>query len=201
MERKTVPKQTLGRLPMYLNFLRTQPQGENDCISAPVIARELGIGEVQVRKDLHYASGDGRPRVGYQTAQLIAQLEELLGAKHPQKAVLVGTGKLGKALLNYDGFLTFGVDIAAGFNDRPIANAGQKPIYPLDRFASYCKENDIRIGIITVPGDAAQSICDRMVEVGITAIWSFSPVKVPDGVFLLQENLALSLARVKTFAR
>lgn len=201
MEQKSLPKQTLGRLPKYLSYLRAQPHGEEDFISSTTIAHDLGIGEVQVRKDLHAASGDGRPRIGYQTSQLIERIEVLLGAHNPTKAVLVGTGKLGKALLNYRGFLIFGVDIAAGFDLKPDPDAGDKPIYPMDRFADYCRENGIKIGIITVPGSAAQSVADRMVENGITAIWSFSPVTVPESVFLLQENLALSLAHVKMVAR
>lgn len=201
MEQRSLPKQTLGRLPNYLHYLRSQPQGENDFISATTIARDLGIGEVQVRKDLHAASGDGRPRIGYQTAQLIKRIEQLLGAQNPTKAVLVGTGRLGRALLNYEGFSTFGVDIAAGFNIAPQDNDGPKPIYPMERFAAYCRENGIKLGIITVPKDQAQAVCDRMIENGITAIWSFAPVTVPEHVFLLQENMALSLAHVKMFAR
>ena len=201
MEQKSLPKQTLGRLPKYLSYLRAQPHDEEDFISSTTIAHDLGIGEVQVRKDLHAASGDGRPRIGYQTSQLIERIEVLLGAHNPTKAVLVGTGKLGKALLNYRGFLIFGVDIAAGFDLKPDPDAGDKPIYPMDRFADYCRENGIKIGIITVPGSAAQSVADLMVENGITAIWSFSPVTVPESVFLLQENLALSLAHVKMVAR
>ena len=201
MDQRSLPKQTLGRLPNYLAYLRTQPCGEDDYISATTIARDLGIGEVQVRKDLHAASGDGRPRVGYQTAQLIAQIENLLGAQNPAKAVLVGTGKLGRALLGYEGFLTFGIDIAAGFNNIPQDNDGKKPIYPMEQLPSYCRENGVRIGIITVPKDQAQAVADLLVANGITAIWSFAPVTVPKNVFLLQENLALSLAHVKTFAR
>ena len=80
MEQKSLPKQTLGRLPKYLSYLRAQPHGEEDFISSTTIAHDLGIGEVQVRKDLHAASGDGRPRIGYQTSQLIERIEKNVSA-------------------------------------------------------------------------------------------------------------------------
>ena len=68
----------------------------------------------------------------------------------------------------------------------------------MSRFESFCKEHDIRLGIITVVEESAQDVCNQMVKSGITAIWNFAPCKlqVPDGVLLQNENLALSLAHL-----
>ncbi len=199
MDRNYISKATLGRLPGYLQFLKKLSPEDNIYISATAIAKALSLGEVQVRKDLSSVSGSGKPKVGYETADLIIQLEEALGRYALTSAVLVGAGKLGKALLDYDGFREFGVDISAAFDQNTetvVFGKNAKEIMPISELAAYCKKNNIKIGIITVNGGAAQSVCDMMIEGGIEAIWNFAPSKleVPDGVLVKQENLALSLA-------
>ncbi len=192
-----VSRAALGRLPVYLRYLK-DVQTEN--ISATKIAEELGLGEVQVRKDLAAASGKGRPKIGYETKALIERLEVCLGQKNHCQAILAGAGKLGRALLDYEGFSDYGLEIAAAFDCNSAAETSEagKPIYPLDKMYDFCQENGIKIGIITVPKEAAQEVCDLMVKNGITAVWSFAPInlKVPKGVALRQENLALSLAHL-----
>lgn len=191
-------KATLGRLPVYLRYLRSV---QTEYISSAAIAKALGFGEVQVRKDLAAVSGRGKPKVGYPAAALIKQLENCLGQKHREPAILVGAGRLGRALLDYEGFTDYGVEITAAFDltDTVQHSVGGKPIYPVREMQSYCFQNGIRIGILTVPGSAAQEVCDLMVKSNISALWSFAPVslKLPDNVILLQENLALSLAHLQ----
>lgn len=200
MRVQCIPKATLGRLPIYLKYLKSVGStGKN--ISATQIAKALGYGDVQVRKDLGSVSGQGRPKVGYDTNELIKSLESCLGQKNICKAVLVGAGKLGRALLDYEGFSDFGLEIVAAFDngvEKTEYSDVKKPIYPMNEFADFCCLHDIKIGIITVPGGAAQAVCDIMVKNNITAIWSFSPeeLHVPDSVFVRRENLALSLAHL-----
>ena len=115
--------------------------------------------------------------------------------------MLVGAGKLGKALLDYDGFEEFGVRIIAGFDSNEqvlqIGKSG-KEILPIRGIREFCLENNVKLGIITVGKGSAQEVCDKLVESGIEAIWNFAPcaLKVPNGVLLKQENLALSLAHL-----
>ena len=192
-----VSRAALGRLPVYLKYLKSI---NAKTISATKIADELGFGEVQVRKDLAAASGKGRPKIGYETAPLIERLEVCLGQNNHCRAILAGAGKLGRALLDYEGFSDYGLEIAAAFDrveEKVISEAG-KPIYPLEKMREFCRENGIKIGIITVPKEAAQEVCDMMIQDGITAIWSFAPIvlKVPEGIAVRQENLALSLAHL-----
>lgn len=198
MEKTGVSKATLGRLPQYLNYLSNLPQGRCENISATTIAKDLCLGEVQVRKDLNSVSGAGRPKVGYAVKELISQLENCLGCNKLTSAVLVGAGKLGRALLEYEGFQQYGVKIVAGFdcNDELLSGKNKTQILPMDDFDSFCKDNDIKIGIITVGIGSAQQVCDQMVKSGIKAIWNFAPIRlnVPESVLLKHENLALSLA-------
>ena len=198
MEKTGITKATLGRLPHYLQLLRELSPDDMPYISATVIAKKLSLGEVQVRKDLSAVSGAGKPKVGYKTADLIRSLEAHLGQGDMTNAVLVGAGKLGKALLEFDDFEDYGVKIVAAFdcNEVPIRYNRSIEILPMNDFDSFCRQNKVRIGIITVGAGSAQSVCNQMIESGITAVWNFAPcnLDVPDGILLKQERLALSLA-------
>ena len=199
MEKITVSKATLGRLPHYLQHLRTVFKNNDEYISATSIAKSLALGEVQVRKDLNSVSGAGKPKIGYEVEELIKSIEKVLGYDNLTNAVLVGAGQLGKALLNYEGFEEFGVRIMAGFDIKAKKQtSNQKQILPMEEFSKFCKENNIKIGIISANKESSQQICDLMIENGISAIWNFSPLRlnVPEGILLQQENLALSLAHL-----
>ena len=200
MDKCTISKATLGRLPSYLEFLRNLPPDKVPYISATAIAKHLGLGEVQVRKDLAAVSGAGKPKLGYVTAELVEKLEDFLGCNRLTSAVLVGAGRLGRALLQYDEFEKYGVKISAAFdsNERAISLGSKTEILPINQFEYFCKTQNIKLGIITVGEGSAQAVCDQMVKSGITAIWNFAPCKlnVPASILLQNENLALSLAHL-----
>ena len=200
MDKCTISKATLGRLPSYLEFLRNLPPDKVPSISATAIAKHLGLGEVQVRKDLAAVSGAGKPKLGYVTAELVEKLEDFLGCNQLTSAVLVGAGRLGRALLQYDEFEKYGVKISAAFdsNERAISLGSKTEILPMNQFEYFCKTQNIKLGIITVGEGSAQAVCDQMVKSGITAIWNFAPCKlnVPAGILLQNENLALTLAHL-----
>lgn len=200
MDKCTISKATLGRLPSYLEFLRNLPPDKVPYISATAIAKHLGLGEVQVRKDLAAVSGAGKPKLGYVTAELVEKIEDFLGCNQLTSAVLVGAGKLGRALLQYDEFEKYGVKISAAFdsNERAISLGTKTEILPMNQFEYFCKTQNIKLGIITVGEGSAQAVCDQMVKSGITAIWNFAPCKlnVPASILLQNENLALSLAHL-----
>lgn len=200
MEKAIVSKAALGRIPGYLSMLRELPPDEHPYISATAIAKKLSLGEVQVRKDLAAISGAGKPKLGYATADLIQKLENYLGHNHQTSAVLVGAGRLGRALLHYDEFQKYGVKITAAFdsNEQAIRLSEKTEILPMSQFARFCRTEHVQLGIITVGEGSAQSVCDQMIQNGISAIWNFAPCKlqVPPGVLLQNENLALSLAHL-----
>ena len=194
----SISKATLGRLPQYLEYLRSLPEMRRT-ISATAIAKALSLGDVQVRKDLAAVCGAGKPKIGYETDKLITDIGRHLGYDRLTNAVLVGAGKLGRALLDYDGFEDFGVKIVAGFDcDETVLKKGAKDILPVGDIEAYCREHNVKLGIITVGQGSAQDVCDKLVGSGIEAIWNFAPVtlKVPKGILLKQENLALSLAHL-----
>ena len=115
MQAREISLPTLRRLPVYLHYL-TSIREERKNISATAIAAYFGINDVQVRKDLGVVSGTGRPRTGYVVEELIAQIRDCLCCKSDTKAVLVGVGNIGKALLSYSGLSDYGLKIVAAFD-------------------------------------------------------------------------------------
>lgn len=199
MKTTDVSRAALGRIPVYLKFIESLPQ-DVETVSATTIAKALGFGEVQVRKDLGAICGSGKPRIGYTVSDLKASLECLIYSRNG-KTVIVGAGKLGRALLDYGGFSDYGLDILAAFDtDVSQNNASGKPILPIDGLHDFCKENNVSIGVVAVPAKAAQEVCDKLCQSGIKAIMSFAPCKLtaPEGVAIQYENMALSLAHLKT---
>ncbi|MFR1260367.1 MAG: redox-sensing transcriptional repressor Rex [Oscillospiraceae bacterium] len=196
---KEISRATLKRLPTYLSYLKALPSEASANISATALAAGLHMGEVQVRKDLALVSDGGRPKIGYNREHLIADIENFLGYGNSNDAVLIGAGKLGRALLGYGGFAEYGLNIVAAFdaNDTLIGTThGGKPIMHLSRLGEVCQRYKIKIGIITVPAEYAQGVCDLLIENGILAIWNFAPkhLNVPDGILVQNENMAASLA-------
>ena len=199
MEPNKVSKKLLKRLPVYLSYLKSLPE-HSEHISATAIANALGLGDVQVRKDLAKIS-TGRRRTGRSREQLIQDIELYLDFATETGTVIVGAGKLGQALLDYNGFSEFGLNIMAAFDLQPLSKQSDsgKPIYTMSRLDSFCKCYDVHIGIITVPAESAQQVCDCLVSCGIKAIWNFAPVhlSVPSHVALQNENLAESLTALR----
>lgn len=199
MTDRCVSKQTLQRLPSYLNYLRKLAQDSKKHVSATAIAEALGLNDVVVRKDLASVSSSGRPKVGYVRQELIKELEAFLGYDNSQDAVLVGAGKLGQALLSYGGFPQYGLNILAGFDSDPAlagTEVAGKKILPMDKLPGLCRRLGVHIGIITVPGEHAQTVCDQLIDSGILAVWNFANVHltVPEGILVQNENMAVSLA-------
>lgn len=199
METVVISKRLLKRLPMYLAHLKSLPEESN--VSATAMAKALGLGEVMVRKDLAKISETGRRRTGRSRERLIRDIEEYLYLTAETPTVIVGAGKLGRALLDYNGFESSGFQILAAFDQEPCATCSNngKPIYPVSRLQNFCRYYHVRIGIITVPDENAQAVCDLLVSSGVNAIWNFAPVhlKVPDHVIVQSENLAVSLTALR----
>ncbi|MBQ3503961.1 MAG: redox-sensing transcriptional repressor Rex [Oscillospiraceae bacterium] len=198
MEQKKISKSVLKRLPGYLNYLKSMPENSPAHISATALANALGMGEVQVRKDLATVSDGGRPKIGYLRESLIEDIEQFLGYDNTTDAVLIGAGKLGQALMGYNGFEDYGLNILAAFDANPKMERTEDgtPVYHVSRLTQFCKSNKVLMGIITVPAQFAQQVADQLIAGGIKAIWTFAPthLDVPPGILVQYENMATSLA-------
>lgn len=195
-----VSKATIGRLPLYLRFLQEASARGEKFISSSVIAQNISVSSVLVRKDLAVVSSNaGVPRKGFAVNSLIADIEKFLGYDNLSDVIIVGAGGLGKAFLGYEGFKNNGMNIVAAF-DKDLSLVGGvvsgKPILPMDDLAVFVEEKKIRIGIIAVPKTAAQEVLNAMASAGIKAVWNFAPATLvaPKGVTLKTEDLAASLS-------
>ncbi len=190
----------LERLPVYSSALEKMIANGVVSVSSAKLAKELDLGEVQVRKELALVSGAGKPRIGYDAKKLLHDIKSFLGEDKPSEAIIIGAGRLGCALLGYENFEDVGVCIKSAFDIlRTELSVDDKNIYPLSKLRSYCEENHVDIGIITVPASAAQEACELLLSVGIRAIWNFAPITldVPDGVAVINEKLAISLSQLR----
>lgn len=187
------------RLSLYLHYLKQLPP-EVTRISATIIARDLGLGEVLVRKELSFASSAaGRPKTGYVVSTLIRALENFLGYNQLSRAIVVGAGKLGSALMSYEDAADYGLYVAAGFDTNESLIGTQiagRPVLAMEDLEQFCRQQPADIAIIAVPKSEAQATCDRLVACGFRSIWSFVPValRVPEGVLLHYENMSASIA-------
>jgi redox-sensing transcriptional repressor len=195
-----VMKSTLSRLPLYYSFIgRLQATGVEN-VSSALLAQHLNLNPVLVRKDLAQVSSvAGHPRTGFEVNQLLEDISNYMGYNKLDEAILVGVGSMGRIILTNSKFEKFGLNIVVGFDKDPYLCGIQlegKHVLPMEKMESLVQRMGIRIGIITVPDDQAQEVCDQMVRCGIKAIWNFAfvPLKVPEDVLVKNENLPSSLA-------
>ena len=199
-EQQKISKATLARMPLYLHFLQEESSKGAQYISSTVIAQNISVSSVLVRKDLALVSSEaGRPRLGFAISRLIVDIEKFLGYNNLSDAIIVGAGGLGRAFLGYEGFKSNGLSIVAAFDvsEKLIGTmVAGKEILPLSAMEDFVREHKIRIGIITVPKAAAQDVLNKMVDAGIEAVWNFAPapLRVPKEIVLKTEDLAASLA-------
>ena len=136
---KTIPKSVIERIPIYLNYLNKID--EDGLISSTTIAQQLGLGEVQVRKDLNLISGKGKPKVGYQVSNLKSDLNKLIFDDKLINVVIIGAGKIGSALAKYHGFNENSFKIVGIFDNSPEKigrTINDKKILSIDEMSTFC---------------------------------------------------------------
>lgn len=191
----------LERLVHYYHFLGEHMQPSARTVSSKRLADLLNMDDTQVRKDLAAIGVRGCPRVGYRSADVMSAIRDVLGFDRTYRAVLIGAGRLGGALAAYRGFVKYGLYIVALFDREPVkagTTVGGHFVYSTDDLESVIRRNGARLAILTVPGDAAQELADRVVKAGVRAIWNFAPTTlvVPPGVVVRHEHIVVGLAEL-----
>ena len=200
MVKKKIPAApSVRRLPSYLHIIKKAYHEDADYISGTVIAEELQLEPIQVRKDLTITGIVGKPKKGYPVKKLIDAIEAFLGWNKEKAAFVVGAGNLGTALSGYTGFKENGLNICAAF-DTDKSKVGKKihniPVFEIGSLKKKAAELKPVIAILTVPTSYAQQAADALVAAGIKAIWNFTNVKisVPDDVRVQKEDLSSGYA-------
>lgn len=190
--------QTIKRMPQYLRLFNKMLGYGRDYISSVQIAQETGLRPILIKKDLLMVGAPGKTKLGYNVKGTVEAIETYLGWHDKKDVCLVGYGKLGAALFNYEGFKKHGFNIVAAFDcdSDKIAQEAQHNLYPINQLTKVIQENKISTAIIAVPATAAQGVADTLVGSGVKAVWNFSPVdiKVPEDVIIQNEDLSVGLA-------
>lgn len=194
-----IPEPTLRRLPWYLSNAKLMRERGEKYVSSTQISKQINIDASQIAKDLSYVNISGRTRVGYETAQLVRVLEDFLGFTNIHRAYLFGVGSLGGALLSDSGLSHFGLEIVGAFDVKPELvgkTVNGIPVYHTDEFEARMQQDQVRIGVLTVPIAIAQEITDKMVAGGIRAVWNFTPfrIRVPEEIVVQNTSLYAHLA-------
>jgi redox-sensing transcriptional repressor len=190
---------SVRRLPSYLHTIRQYQHEGGEFISGTLIAQELNLEPIQVRKDLAITGIIGKPKKGYPLEALITAIERFLGWNSPQDTVLIGVGNLGTALMGYQEFQFHGLNIMAAFDKNPEkigTTIHGVMVLDADTMGIQIRNFGVKVAILTVPSAFAQETADVLVEAGIAGIWNFTNVKlkVPDQVIVQKEDLSSGYA-------
>ncbi len=199
--RNKIPRPTVKRLSLYLRELETMAQIDQPTISSKQLGASLGLTDAQVRKDLAYFGQFGHPGIGYEVSELTDRLRQILRTDRIWNTAVVGAGRVGRALMAYERFHDKGFEIVAVFDSDPDVIgqdiAGHR-VRPMSDLPGLVKQRDIKIGIVTVPADAAQMVADCLIDAGVPGILNFAPVRleVRDAVSIASVDFSVSLEQL-----
>jgi redox-sensing transcriptional repressor len=197
----SIPRPTIKRLSHYLRALDSYLAQGRATISSRQLGQAIGITDAQVRKDLGNFGQLGQPGIGYAVNALRAELRRILKIDRTWNAVVIGVGNIGRAILSYPHFAGRGFNVVAAFDadERRVGELiGEVRIRSMDELSATIAELDVRIGILTVPADAAQSVAEDMTVAGIQGILNFAPVRldVGDAAEVTSVDLSRSLEQL-----
>ncbi len=190
---------TIRRLPSYLHVIEDAHRNGQKFISGTVIAEELDLEPIQIRKDLAITGIVGKPRIGFPVAELIQAIYAFLYWDQDHRAIVVGAGNLATALMGYSEFPKRGLSLVAAFDTDPTKvgrSINGTPVYALDEIGRRLPALQSSLAVLTVPSSSAQDVAEQIIEAGIRAIWNFTNVKlkVPSGVIVQKEDLSSGYA-------
>ncbi len=193
-----IPRVVVLRLPLYIRALSVLALEGKEVVNSRELGERLQIAPAQIRKDLSYFGKFGTQGRGYNVKQLMGELRHILGLDRQWSMALIGVGRLGRAILSYEGFAPQGFRIVAAFDtdQRQIGKKiGDLVVQDIKEIASTVRERGIDIGVVAVPPSEAQKAIDALVDCGIKAILNYAPVgaRVPGDVQLREIDPVLAL--------
>lgn len=196
---KLASQPTIKRLPSYLHIVEAALRDGREYISGTVIAEELELEPIQVRKDLAVTGIIGKPRIGFPVAELIQAINSFLDWNQAHNAIIVGAGNLGTALTGYTEFPRHGLRIVAAIDaDRSKVGSDLNGVivHHVGELPEIITRHQVELAVLTVPSSYAQEVADLLVDAGIGAIWNFTniKIKVPDHVVVQKEDLSSGYA-------
>jgi redox-sensing transcriptional repressor len=199
-----IPVTTVNRLSLYLRVFSQIENTGSETVSSRELAEFSGINPAQVRKDLAYFGQFGRRGVGYSVPDLKKQIRSILGLERDWNTVIVGTGRLGQALMMYPGFGAYSFRMVAAFDSDPDKVGWELegvPIHDLSEFGRIAREKRVEIAILAVPAAVAQDVANQIVAAKVPAILNFAPayLNVPKSTLLRNVDFASELEALTYF--
>ena len=193
-----IPPVVIDRLPLYARALSTLDQQGREVVSSQELGQALNVTPAQIRKDLSYFGRFGKQGRGYNVDKLLDELRRILGLNRQWRMALIGIGRLGRAILGYEGFSPQGFRIIEAF-DSDSGMVGQKVdglvVKPTSDIETVLKANPVDIGIVAVPAETAQDVIDALVRSEVSAILNYAPItaRVPRGIQMKRIDPVLAL--------
>ncbi len=179
MQEKEISQAVIRRMPRYYRYLGELLEDGVERISSNDLSKRMNVTASQIRQDLNNFGGFGQQGYGYNVKFLYEEIGKILGLNQKHNIIVIGAGNLGQALANYVKFEKLGFVITALFDVNPalegVTVRGIK-IHMLDELKDYCKDHVVDIAALTMPKEKADAIANRLVNLGIQAIWNFAHV-------------------------
>ena len=189
-----VPEPAIRRLPWYLACVQQLRSQGVDHVSSTAISQQLNVDASQIAKDLSDLNIKGKTRIGYEVAELEKGLNDFLGFRRSHRAVMMGVGSLGRALVTDSGLSRYGLNIVAGFDIDPAvigSNIAGVPIYDVAELNSRRKQLGAEIAVIAVPVESAAQVTELCIDAGIKALWNFTPFHIKARPDIIIENTSI----------
>lgn len=193
-----IPAVVIDRLPLYARALAQLEALEREVVSSQELGTQLNVTPAQIRKDLSYFGRFGKQGRGYNVRKLLDELRRILGLNRQWRMALIGAGRLGRAILGYEGFTPQGFRIVEAFDSDPAA-IGTRVNGLLIRntldLEKVLRKSPVDVGIVAVPAEAAQDVIDALVRCEVQAILNYAPMAahVPRGVHIKRIDPVLAL--------
>ena len=202
MDRKGISKAVINRLPRYYRYLGMLMEQGGVRISSAELSRQMNVTASQLRQDLNLFVGFGQQGYGYHVSHLYEEIGKILGLDKEYHLIVIGAGRLARAVGSYVGFQKRGFRVEAYFDRNPEKHQhesdDQIPVYPLKDLAGYLEKNRIDIGVIAVPAEAAKKVVRILETGGVRGVWNFAhtDLEVPSHMTVQSVHLSESLMQL-----
>jgi redox-sensing transcriptional repressor len=176
---KGISQAVVRRMPRYYRYLRDLLEQGVERVSSNELSKLMKVTASQIRQDLNNFGGFGQQGYGYNVRYLYDEIGKILGLDQTHKLIIIGAGNLGQAIANYGRFDSLGFITIALFDINPEIIGKEVrgiKVYSLDELETFCESNKVDIAALTMPKQSADNTAQRLVELGINAIWNFAHV-------------------------
>ncbi len=174
----------IRRLPRYYRQLSELQEAGTVRISSSALGKSMGLTASQIRQDLFCFGGFGQQGYGYKVESLREEIGDILGINRGHTLVVLGTGNLGRAIIENFKFSVNGFQLLAAFDVNPAVVGTEIagiPVYHADELERFVQKHPVSVGMLTVPISAAQEMGERLVNAGVKGIWNFTNYEISFG--------------------